>query len=80
MGKRTEFAYLLSWLDEETMRRAWAQFKADNEWIKVKQVTNSEHGDLVGEIQDRLLVPTSYGPAAMAKSEKTLSSKKPNGD
>lgn len=70
MGERTEFAYLLSWPDEDTLRRAWAQFRADQEWIRIKQVTNAEHGDPVGEIQDRMLVPTSYGPT-IAKSEET---------
>jgi hypothetical protein len=63
MGQRTEFVYLITWPDEETMRSAWAKFRADQEWIKIKQVTNAKHGDLVGEVQDRVLIPTSYGPS-----------------
>ena len=30
--------------------------------MRIKRVTSSEHGDLVGEIQDRVLVPASYAP------------------
>jgi heme-degrading monooxygenase HmoA len=62
-GQRTEFVYLLVWPDEETMHQAWEKFRADTEWIKIKQLTNAKHGDLVGEIEDRTLIPTSYGPS-----------------
>lgn len=54
--KATEFVYLLAWPDEETMQRAWADFKADQEWQEIKQATNAAHGDLVGKIEDRTLV------------------------
>jgi hypothetical protein len=59
--KRTEFVYLLRWPDEQTKTRAWEAFMADQEWDEIKGVTGSQ-GDLVGEIEDRLLVPTSYSP------------------
>src|SRR2546427_4695442 len=52
MGDRTEFVYLLAWPDEKTMRRAWEQFRANEEWKEIKKITNARHGDLVGEIQD----------------------------
>ena len=58
--QRTEFVYLLAWPDEEALRSAWAQFRADEEWKAIKRVTSAEHGDLVGTIEDRTLVPTSY--------------------
>ncbi len=58
--QRTEFVYLLAWQDEMALRTAWAAFRADEEWSKIKQVTSAEHGDLVGAIDDRLLVPTGY--------------------
>ncbi|MCU0492574.1 MAG: NIPSNAP family protein [Chloroflexaceae bacterium] len=54
---RTEFVYLLAWPDEETLRSAWAAFRADEEWAEVKRVTGAQHGDLVGEIEDRVLLP-----------------------
>jgi heme-degrading monooxygenase HmoA len=61
--RRTEFVYLLAWPDEETKDRAWAAFMADEEWKKIKRVTGAQHGSLVGEIEDRVLVPTAYSPA-----------------
>jgi hypothetical protein len=60
--RRTEFVYLLAWPDEAAKRAAWAQFMADEEWIEIKRVTNAQHGDLVGAIEDRVLVPTRYSP------------------
>ena len=62
LGDRTEFVYLLAWPDEETMRHAWDKFKNDEEWKKIKKVTNAQHGVLVGEIEDRTLTLTSYSP------------------
>lgn len=59
---KTEFVYLLAWPDELTLRNAWAKFMADEEWKEIKRVTRAQHGDLVGEIEDRILVPTSYTP------------------
>ena len=61
--QRTEFVYLLVWPDEATCKAAWAAFRADQEWAEIKRVTSAEHGDLVGAIEDRVLVPTSYSPA-----------------
>ncbi|HZY46702.1 MAG TPA: NIPSNAP family protein [Candidatus Bathyarchaeia archaeon] len=58
---RTEFVYLLSWPDEKTMQNAWDQFRANEEWKKIKQVTNAQHGDLVGTIEDRVLLPVDTG-------------------
>jgi hypothetical protein len=62
-GARTEFVYLLAWPDEATMRSAWSNFMADAEWKEIKRVTAAEHGDLVGEIEDRTLRLTDYSPA-----------------
>jgi hypothetical protein len=66
-GNHTEFVYLLAWPDEQTMHRAWERFKADEDWKKIKRLTNAQHGDLVGVIQDRMLVPTAYGPSIHRK-------------
>jgi hypothetical protein len=35
---------------------------ADEEWKEIKRVTGAQHGNLVGEIEDRVLVPTSCSP------------------
>ncbi|HET6596892.1 MAG TPA: NIPSNAP family protein [Anaerolineales bacterium] len=60
--ERTEFVYVLVWQDEPTLRAAWARFMADDEWKEIKRLTSAEHGDLVGEIEDRILVLTDYSP------------------
>ncbi len=60
----TEFVYLLQWPDEGTMTRTWERFMADQEWKDIKKVTGAEHGRLVGEIQEKVLHPTGYGPTA----------------
>ncbi len=60
--QRTEFVYLLRWLDGQTKAAAWAAFMADQEWAEIKRVTSAEHGRLVGEIEDRLLALTDYSP------------------
>jgi hypothetical protein len=60
--RRTEFLYLLTWPDVATKEAAWTAFRADEEWKDIKRVTGAEHGDLVGEIQDRVLTATAYTP------------------
>jgi heme-degrading monooxygenase HmoA len=60
--KRTEFVYLLEWPDERMKTKAWAAFMEDREWAEVKRATSAQAGTLVGEIEDRLLVPTDYSP------------------
>ena len=32
-------------------------------WKKIKKLTNTQHGDLVGVIEERTLVPTNYSPS-----------------
>jgi hypothetical protein len=59
---RTEFVYLLEWPDVETMRASWTGFMADEERAKIKRVTGAEHGVMVGEISEKVLVPTDYSP------------------
>ena len=62
-GDRTEFAYLLEWPAEAAKTAAWSAFMADAEWSDIKRVTHAEHGLMVGQIEDRLLVLTDYSPA-----------------
>ena len=63
--QRTEFVYLLAWSNEETMRNDWARFMADEEWKEIKRVTGAQHGDLVGAIEERILIQTNYSPSEM---------------
>jgi len=62
-GDRTEFAYLLEWPDEAAKVAGWAAFMGDAEWIEIKRITHAEHGLMVGQIEDRLLVPVDYSPS-----------------
>jgi len=62
LENRTEFVYLLSWPSEEAMGSAWEKFRSDEEWKRIKRVTNQQYGDLVGEIEDRTLIAAGYGP------------------
>lgn len=64
--RRTEFIYLLAWPDEATKTAAWDKFMADEEWKEIKRVTGAAHGDLVGEIEDRMLTPVAYSPPLRA--------------
>jgi hypothetical protein len=60
--RRTELVYLLGWPDERTKTNAWAAFMEDSEWAEIKRATAAQTGALVGEIEDRLLIPTDYSP------------------
>ena len=57
-----EFVYILEWPDEPARARAWAAFMADEEWARIKHDTATEHGSLVGRIEDRTLALTDYSP------------------
>lgn len=58
---RTEFVYLLEWPDEAALKTQWAAFMADEEWSAIKARTRV-HGPMVGDIEDRTLVPVPYSP------------------
>lgn len=60
--KKTEFVYLLEWPDIITLQDSWAKFMKDEEWKEIKRRTGKLHGQLVGEIQDRILTATPYSP------------------
>jgi len=66
--KRTEFVYLLEWPNEQAMKLAWERFREDAEWKEIKRVTNAKYGELVGEITERTLKPTSYGSTLSASA------------
>ncbi len=61
-AEKTEFVYLLAWPDVETKERQWAAFMADEEWAEIKRRTGAVHGGLVGGIEDRTLLLTTYSP------------------
>ena len=59
---RTEFAYILRWPDEATMKAQWTAFLADEEWVQIKKEWAAVHGRAVGVIEDRTLKRTDYSP------------------
>ena len=59
---RTEFVYLLQWPDRATLTDRWARFMADQEWAAIKKRTGAQHGQLVGDIEDRVLTVQDYSP------------------
>jgi hypothetical protein len=62
----SQFSYVLRWPDEDTMRRCWAAFMADDEWAEIKRRSAaSAPGPLVGEIDDCLVTPVDYLPAVL---------------
>jgi hypothetical protein len=62
------FVYILNWPDVHTKETAWRRFLADLEWIEIKRITRLEHGDLVGGVEDYLLVPTPYSPTTLVRA------------
>ncbi len=60
--ERTEFVYILQWPDEATMKARWADFMADEEWSRIKRESAARHGQLVGDIEERVLNRTDYSP------------------
>ena len=71
--QQTQFVYRLAWPDESTMYSAWTQFRADEEWKEIKRVTSARDGDLVGEIEERVLVLTDYSPSVFQSTGETNS-------
>jgi heme-degrading monooxygenase HmoA len=62
---RAELVYLLEWADAEAMREGWAKLRDDEEWAEIKRVTTARHGQLVGEIEDRVLEQVPYSPGRL---------------
>jgi heme-degrading monooxygenase HmoA len=63
--RRTELVYLLEWPDAETMRDGWDRLREDEEWTSIKRETAARHGELVGEIEDRVLEQVPYSPGRL---------------
>ena len=60
--KKTEFVYFLEWPNEATMKKAWQDFKTDKEWIEIKKQYTAKYGDVVGNVEDRILTKVDYSP------------------
>ncbi|MEN2490259.1 NIPSNAP family protein [Flavobacterium sp. B11] len=60
--KKTEFVYFLEWPDEAAMKKAWEDFRKDQEWIDIKKLYTAKYGDVIGNIEDRVLGKLDYSP------------------
>ena len=54
-----ELTYLLAWESLADRDKKWTAFQSDPEWIAARAKTEAE-GQLVGNIVNQLLVPTSF--------------------
>ena len=61
-NKKTEFVYFLEWPNETTMKKAWEDFRKDQEWIDIKKEYTAKYGDVVGNVEDRVLTKVDYSP------------------
>lgn len=59
---RTEFVYLLEWRDADAMAEGWRRLAEDEEWTEIKRRTAASHGQLVGDIDERVLRAVPYSP------------------
>lgn len=53
LNEKTEFVYLFEWKDENTMKKAWQGFMADQECKEIKAQAAKLHDDFVNNIEDR---------------------------
>jgi len=60
----TQFVYLLQWPDQESMRRGWEAFMADEEWARIKRESvRPLAGPIMTEIlEDKVLLPAAWSP------------------
>jgi hypothetical protein len=60
--EKIDFVYLLEWKNEDSMKMAWNNFMADQEWKDIKAQTSKTYGTFVDNIEDRTLNLTRYSP------------------
>jgi NIPSNAP len=59
-GRMPNLTYLLEFADEESRAKAWARFREDAEWKRLKAKEGFADRDIVSKITNRVLVPTPY--------------------
>jgi hypothetical protein len=59
-GRLPNLTYLLEFADEEARAKAWARFREDAEWKRLKAKEGFADRDIVSKITNRVLVPTPY--------------------
>ena len=58
-GEKNTLIYLMRFVDEEAMNKAWSAFRSDEEWITTREKTEA-NGPIVEEVKSELLTPTSF--------------------
>jgi len=58
-GSNHELTYLLAWESLAEREKKWAAFATDPEWLTARAKTEAD-GQIVGNIVNQLLVPTSF--------------------
>jgi len=56
------FTYMIAFDDMAARDKAWAAFRADPEWVKVREASIKESGQIVSNITNYILRPTAYSP------------------
>lgn len=54
-----ELIYLLRWESAAVSEAAWAAFRADEEWVETRRITES-HGAIVDEVISKQMTPTDF--------------------
>src|SRR6266478_287038 len=62
-----ELTYLLAWESLADREKKWAAFQSDPDWIAARAKTE-EDGQIVGNIVNQLLVPTSFSSISCTPS------------
>ena len=60
-GGGNQLTYMLAFEDADAMKKSWASFREDPDWLAVRRETESE-GSLVEKFTSTVLRPTDYSP------------------
>lgn len=67
--EQPRFACLFAWPDSAAMRSAWERFRADHEWILIKEGSHDSLGILAQKEEDLALYPVGFSAALTAHEE-----------
>ncbi len=56
------FSYMIAFDDMAARDKAWSAFRVDPDWVKVREASVKESGQIVSNITNYILRPTAYSP------------------
>lgn len=56
-----ELVYLLRWDSAEASKKGWAAFRADEEWLETRRVTEA-NGPIVENVIEKVMIATDFSP------------------